>query len=55
MPAADAESELREYNTYSLQFLSIHEAMPGHCMQGVYNNKNRGSKIKSVFGNGAMV
>lgn len=54
MPAADAESELREYNTYSLQFLSIHEAMPGHCMQGVYNNKS-GSIIKSVFGNGAMI
>ncbi len=54
MPAADAEGELREYNTYSLQFLSIHEAMPGHCMQGVYNNKS-GSIIKSVFGNGPMV
>ncbi|MEP6596433.1 MAG: DUF885 domain-containing protein [Ginsengibacter sp.] len=55
MSAADAESELREYNTYSLQFLSMHEAMPGHCMQGVYNNKKSGSKIKSVFGNSAMV
>jgi uncharacterized protein (DUF885 family) len=54
MPTADAESELREYNTYSLQFLSIHEGMPGHCMQGVYNNRS-GSIIKSVFGNGAMV
>ncbi len=54
MPAADAESELREYNTYSLQFLSIHEGMPGHCMQGVYNNKP-GSIIKSVFGNGPMI
>jgi uncharacterized protein (DUF885 family) len=53
MKAADAEGELREYNTYSLQFLSIHEAMPGHCMQGVYNNKS-GSIIKSVFQNGAM-
>ncbi len=54
MPAADAESELREYNTYSLQFLSIHEGMPGHCMQSAYNNKS-GSIIKSVFGNGAMI
>ena len=54
MPAADAESELREYNTYSLQFLSMHEAMPGHCMQGVYNNRS-GSIIKSVFQNGPMV
>jgi uncharacterized protein (DUF885 family) len=54
MPAADAESELREYNTYSLQFLSMHEAVPGHCMQGVYNNKSN-SIVKSVFGNAAMV
>lgn len=54
MPAADAESELREYNTYSLQFLSIHEAMPGHCLQGAYNNKSN-SIIKSVFQNGAMI
>jgi uncharacterized protein (DUF885 family) len=54
MPAADAESELREYNTYSLQFLSIHEGMPGHCMQSVYNKKS-GSVIKSVFQNGPMV
>jgi uncharacterized protein (DUF885 family) len=55
IPATDAESELREYNTYSLQFLSMHEAMPGHCMQSVYNNKYAGSKIKSVFTNGSMV
>jgi uncharacterized protein (DUF885 family) len=55
MPAADAESELKETNDYSLQFLSIHEGIPGHCLQGIYNNKILGSKIKSVFGNGAMV
>ena len=56
MPAASAESVLREYNNYSLQFLSIHEAMPGHCMQGVYSNKQSGgSKVKSVFQNGAMI
>ncbi len=54
MPAADAEGSLREYNTYSLQFLSIHEAMPGHCMQGVYSNKT-GSIVRTVFGNGPMV
>lgn len=56
MPAADAESELREYNNYSLQFLSIHEGMPGHCMQGVYSNKQgKGNIVKSVFQNGAMI
>ena len=56
MPVADAESELREYNNYSLQFLSIHEGMPGHCMQGVYSNKQSADNIiKSVFQNGAMI
>lgn len=55
MAAADAESELKENNNYALQFLSIHEGIPGHCLQGIYNNRISGSKIKSVFGNGAMI
>lgn len=50
-----AESSLREYNTYSIQYLSIHEAMPGHCLQGIYNNKRSPDIIKSVFENGTMV
>ena len=53
-PAAEAESHLREHNNYTLQILSMHEAMPGHCMQGVYSNKSA-SIVKSVFGNGAMI
>lgn len=48
-----AESYLREYNNYILQILSIHEAVPGHYVQGVYANKAP-SIIKAVFGNGAM-
>ncbi|GAA3988270.1 DUF885 domain-containing protein [Mucilaginibacter dorajii] len=48
-----AESYLREYNQYIIQILSIHEAVPGHYVQGVYANKAP-SMIKSVFGNGAM-
>ena len=48
-----AESYLREYNQYILQILCIHEAVPGHYVQGVYANKAP-SIIKSVFGNGAM-
>ncbi|MEP6514348.1 MAG: DUF885 domain-containing protein [Parafilimonas sp.] len=54
IPRGKAESQLREYNNYTLQILSIHEAMPGHCMQGVYSNKST-SIIKAVFGNGAMI
>jgi uncharacterized protein (DUF885 family) len=49
-----AESYLREYNDYILQILNIHEAVPGHYTQLVYSNQSP-SKIKSVFGNGAMV
>lgn len=49
-----AESYLREYNTYMLQILNIHEAIPGHYAQLVYANQSP-SIIKSVFGNGAMI
>ncbi len=54
LPAAVAESDLREHNNYTLQILSIHEAMPGHDLQGWYSNKSR-SIVKAVFGNGAMI
>ncbi len=50
----DAESYLREYNTYILQILNIHEAIPGHYTQLIYSN-NSPSIIKSILGNGAMV
>lgn len=49
-----AESYLREYNHWILQILNIHEAVPGHYVQLLYANKSP-SKIKSLFGNGAMV
>ncbi|MEW5249301.1 DUF885 domain-containing protein [Microbulbifer discodermiae] len=49
-----AESFLREYNSYLMQILNIHEAIPGHYTQLVYANKSP-SLIKSILGNGAMV
>ena len=49
-----AESYLREYNHWILQILNIHEAIPGHYTQLVHANKSP-SKIKSIFGNGAMI
>ncbi|MEJ6003248.1 DUF885 domain-containing protein [Paucibacter soli] len=51
---AEAESFLREYNHWVLQILSIHEAIPGHYLQLLHANKSP-SKVKSLFGNGAMV
>jgi uncharacterized protein (DUF885 family) len=49
-----SESYLREYNNYTLQILSIHEAIPGHYVQLVYANESP-SLIKSIFGNNAMI
>jgi uncharacterized protein (DUF885 family) len=49
-----AESYLREYNNYTLQILSIHEAIPGHYVQLIYANQSP-SLIKSIFGNNAMI
>ena len=50
-----AEGVLREYNNYASQLLSIHEAIPGHCLQGIYNNKKSADKLRAVFQNGAMI
>ena len=52
------ESKLREYNTFGLAHLTIHEAMPGHYVQFEYANavqpKSR-RVLRGVFGNGAYV
>ncbi len=54
-PPEKAESALRELNNYASQLLSIHEAVPGHCVQGIYNNKKSPDVLRSVFQNGAMI
>lgn len=48
------ESYLREYNNYMLRDLSIHEAMPGHYVQGFYANEFP-SLVSSIFSNGPFV
>jgi hypothetical protein len=48
------ESFLREYNSYMLKDLCIHEAMPGHYVQGYYDN-HFPSLIRTIFGNGAFI
>ncbi|HEY3930680.1 MAG TPA: DUF885 domain-containing protein [Candidatus Koribacter sp.] len=37
-PDAQAESKLREYNNYTLHWLTIHEALPGHYIQFEHAN-----------------
>jgi uncharacterized protein (DUF885 family) len=48
------ESFLREYNSYMLKDLCIHEAMPGHYVQGFYDNRSP-SLLSTIFGNGPFV
>ncbi len=57
-PKERIESKLREYNSYSLKLLTIHEAMPGHYVQLEYANDVQPKArrlLRTVFGNGPYV
>ena len=45
------ESYLREDNDRMLRLLTIHEAVPGHYLQGVYANRCP-SLVRAIFGSG---
>jgi uncharacterized protein (DUF885 family) len=51
-------SKLREYNFFKLKLLTMHEAVPGHYVQGEYANdiqpKTR-RVLRSLYGNGPYV
>lgn len=51
--AERAESYLREDNDRMLRLLTIHEAVPGHYLQGVYGNRCP-SIVRSIFGSGVF-
>jgi uncharacterized protein DUF885 len=51
--AERAESYLREDNDRMLRLLTIHEAVPGHYLQGVYGNRCP-SIARSIFGSGVF-
>ena len=57
-PKKRIESKLREYNFYNLKLLVIHEAMPGHYVQGEFANavqpKTR-RVLRALYGNGPYV
>jgi uncharacterized protein (DUF885 family) len=53
-----AESKLREYNNYTLKWLTIHEALPGHYVQAEHANNlqpERQRLLRALFANGATV
>jgi uncharacterized protein (DUF885 family) len=47
------ESNLREDNDRMLRLLTIHEAVPGHYLQGVYANRCP-SIVRAIFGSGVF-
>jgi uncharacterized protein (DUF885 family) len=58
VPEEKAESKLREYNNFTLQWLSIHEALPGHYIQFEHLNNiqpERRRLLRSLYANGAYV
>jgi len=53
-----AESKLREYNNYTLKWLTIHEALPGHYIQFEHVNNIKPMQrrlLRSLYGNGAYI
>jgi uncharacterized protein (DUF885 family) len=57
-PQDKAESKLREYNNWVLQWLTIHEALPGHYVQAEHANEIQPVTrrlVRSLYGNGAYV
>lgn len=52
--AGHVSSYLRDFNTYEMKMLSIHEAVPGHYVQQRYNN-DTSSLVRRVFGNGSYI
>ncbi|HEX8892407.1 MAG TPA: DUF885 domain-containing protein [Terriglobales bacterium] len=58
MSEAKAESKLREYNNYTLKWLTIHEALPGHYVQGEHADDLQPPTrrvLRALYGNGAYV
>ena len=51
--AEQTESFLREYNTRMLHLLSIHEAMPGHYLEGAHSNQHP-SVLRAVLRSGVF-
>jgi len=57
-PPEKAESKLREYNNYTLKWLTIHEALPGHYVQFEHANDVQPESrrlLRAVLGNGAYI
>ena len=52
--AEQVQSFLREYNTRSIENLTIHEAMPGHYLQLMHANRYK-SPLRAVLASGTFI
>lgn len=51
-----SESFFKEYNDYMLYDLTVHEAVPGHYLQGAHSNRFKApTMVRSVFSSGSFV
>lgn len=58
VPEAKAESRLREYNNWTLKWLTLHEALPGHYLQFEHADNVQPMTrrlARALFGNGPYV
>jgi uncharacterized protein (DUF885 family) len=58
VPATATESRLREYNNFTLEWLSLHEGLPGHYVQAEHANSIQPETrrlLRALFGNAAYV
>ena len=56
--AERAESKMREYNNYKFLQISIHEAVPGHAVQGEYANRvtpDWRRLLRAIYGNNPYI
>ncbi len=54
--AKKAESFYREYNSYMLKNLTVHEAMPGHYLQLAHSNRFKApTMIRAIYSSGPFV
>ena len=50
-----AESFFKEYNDYMLYDLTVHEAMPGHYLQGAHSNRFKApTLVRAIFSSGSF-
>jgi uncharacterized protein (DUF885 family) len=50
------ESFYREYNNYMMRDLTVHEAMPGHYLQGAHSNQfHAPTLVRAIFQSGSFI